>query len=139
HGAIRDLAGEVADGAVLMVGLHPQALRAAREHLEAGARRSGRSLAGFPTIFIVTMGLADRVEEARRWPQRWFAPGQSFLAYPSPANLYWLRHAGIALADDHDPASLSDATAAEVCDAFGLFGPPERCRDRLLQAREEAG
>jgi 5,10-methylenetetrahydromethanopterin reductase len=134
-----ELAGEVADGAVLMVGLHPESIRAARRHLEDGARRSGRSLVGFRTVFIVTMGMADRVEDARRWPQRWVAPGQSFLTYPSAANLYWLRHAGIALADDHDPASLSEATAARVCEAFGLFGPPEHCRDRLLQAREEAG
>jgi hypothetical protein len=50
-----------------------------------------------------------------------------------------LRHAGIDLADDHDPAALSDATAARICDAFGLFGPAEHCRDRLLKAREEAG
>ncbi len=55
------------------------------------------------------------------------------------ANLYWLRHAGIDLADNHDPATLSDAVAARVCDAFGLFGPPEHCGERLLQAREEAG
>jgi 5,10-methylenetetrahydromethanopterin reductase len=34
-----ELAGEVADGAVLMVGLHPQAIQAARQHLETGARR----------------------------------------------------------------------------------------------------
>ena len=134
-----ELAGEVADGAVLMVGLHPESIRAARRHLEVGARRSGRSLEGFRIIFIVTMGLADRVEDARRWPQRSVAPDQSFLSYPSTANLYWLRHAGIDLADDHDPASISDATAARVCDAFGLFGPAEYCRDRLLQAREEAG
>jgi 5,10-methylenetetrahydromethanopterin reductase len=134
-----ELAGEVADGAVLMVGVHPDAVRAARQHLEVGARRSGRSLAGFRTIFIATIGLADRLEVARRWPQRWVAPGQSFLTYPSAANLYWLRRAGIDLPDDHDPTALSDATAARVCDAFGLFGPPERCRDRLLQAREEAG
>jgi 5,10-methylenetetrahydromethanopterin reductase len=134
-----ELAGEVADGAVLMVGLHRDSIRAARQHLEIGARRSGRSLADFCTVFIVTMGLADRMEDARRWPQRWVAPGQSFLAYPSAANLYWLRHSGIDLPEDHDPASLSDATAGRVCEAFGLFGPPEHCRDRLLQAREEAG
>jgi 5,10-methylenetetrahydromethanopterin reductase len=79
------------------------------------------------------------VEDARRWPQRCVAPGQSFLTYPSAANLYWLRYAGIDLAEDRDPASLSDETAAQVCEAFGLFGPPEHCRDRLLQAREEAG
>lgn len=134
-----ELAGEVADGALLMVGLHPRAIGAARRHLEEGARRSGRSLEGFHTIFIVTMGLADRLADAQRWPQRWVAPGQSFLTYPSAANLYWLRHAGITLAEDHDPASLSDTTAAQVCDAFGLFGTAEHCRDRLLRAREEAG
>lgn len=133
-----ELAGEVADGALLMVGIDPQAIRAARRHLEEGARRAGRSLAGFHTIFIVTMGLADRLEDARRWPQRWVAPGQSFLTYPSASNLYWLRHARIPLEADHDPTSLSDATAARVCDAFGVFGTAEHCRDRLLRAREEA-
>ena len=134
-----ELAGEVADGAMLMVGLHPNAIRAARQHLEAGARRAGRSLAGFPVIFIVTIALADRLEDARRWPRRWAAPGQSFLTYPSAANLHWLRQAGIDLPDDHDPGAISDATAAQVCDAFGLFGPPERCAEQLLRAREEAG
>ena len=133
-----ELAGEVADGAVLMVGLDPEAIRAARQHLENGARRAGRSLDGFPIIFTVTIGLDDRLEEARRWPQRWVAPGQSFLTYPSAMNLYWLRHAGIDLPDDHDPTSITDRTAARVADAFGLFGPPEYCRDRLLQAREES-
>jgi 5,10-methylenetetrahydromethanopterin reductase len=134
-----ELAGEVADGAVLMVGLDPRAIRAARERLEAGARRAGRSLAGFGVVFIVTLALADRLEEARRWPRRWFAPGQSFLTYPSAANLHWLRHAGIELGADHDPAALDAETAARACEAFGLFGPAEHCRDRLLRAREEAG
>ena len=32
-----ELAGEVADGAFLMVGLHPASIRAALRHLEAGA------------------------------------------------------------------------------------------------------
>jgi hypothetical protein len=35
-----ELAGEVADGAFLMVGLHPAGVRAARRHLEAGANGS---------------------------------------------------------------------------------------------------
>jgi 5,10-methylenetetrahydromethanopterin reductase len=134
-----ELAGEVADGALLMVGLHRDAIRAARHHLEAGARRAGRTLHGFPTIFIVTMALAPTVHEARRWPRCWFAPGQSFLTYPSAANLYWLRQASIELADDHDPAAIPDSVVAQVCDAFGLFGPPEHCRDRLRRARDEAG
>jgi 5,10-methylenetetrahydromethanopterin reductase len=134
-----ELAGEVADGALLMVGLHPDAVAAARRHLEAGARRAGRSLEGFHTIFIVTMAVDERLAAARAWPRRWFAPGQPWLAYPSVANLYWLRQAGLAVPEDLRPEAVSDDLAARVCDAFGLFGPAERCAERLVQAREEAG
>ena len=65
-----ELAGEVADGAMLMVGLHPAAIRAARQHLEAGARRAGRSLTGFPVIFIATIGLAICPPFERPMPPR---------------------------------------------------------------------
>jgi 5,10-methylenetetrahydromethanopterin reductase len=134
-----ELAGEVADGALLMVGLDAGAVTAARRHLTEGARRAGRSLDGFPVVFIVTLALAATFEEARRWPQRWFAPGQPFLEYPSASNLYWLRQAGLPVAEGTPPESLDDARAARIADAFGLFGPPERCVERLLRAREEAG
>ena len=133
-----ELAGEVADGALLLAGLHPEAVAAARRHLAAGARRASRSLAGFATIFIVPTAMEDR-DAAPRWMKRWFAPGQSFLTYPSASNLYWLRQAGFDLADDHDPAAISDDLAARIADAFGLFGPPEHCLERLLRARQEAG
>lgn len=133
-----ELAGEVADGAFLFVGLHADAIRAARRHLAIGAARAGRSLEGFPVTFIVTFGLGDAAVGAR-WVRSWFAPGQPFLAYPSVANLHWLRAAGFALEDAHDPAALDEAQALAIADAFGLFGPPERCAERLLQARAEAG
>ena len=134
-----ELAGEVADGAVLLVGLHPAAVAEARRRLEVGARRSGRSLDGFRTIFIVPIAVDDSAAQAQRWVQRWFAPGQSFLTYPSASNLHWLRAAGIDLPDDHDPERIPDDEAARIADAFGLFGPPEHCLERLLRAREEAG
>jgi 5,10-methylenetetrahydromethanopterin reductase len=132
-----ELAGEVADGAVLMVGLHPAAVRAAMRHLEAGAARAGRSLAGFPVTFVVTLGLG--ADAGARWVRSWFAPGQPFLAYPSVANLHWLREAGFATADVHDPAAIREDQARRIADAFGLFGSPERCAERLQQAREESG
>ena len=89
-----ELAGEVADGALLFVGLHPAAIRAARSHLEAGAKRAGRSLSGFPVVFVVTLGLGADADVGARWVRSWFAPGQPFLAYPSSANLHWLAQAG---------------------------------------------
>jgi alkanesulfonate monooxygenase SsuD/methylene tetrahydromethanopterin reductase-like flavin-dependent oxidoreductase (luciferase family) len=134
-----ELAGESADGAFLFVGLHPASVRAALRHLEAGARRAGRSLAGFPVVFVVTLGLGPDAEAGTRWVRSWFAPGQPFLAYPSASNLHWLREAGFELAEAHDPASIPEDRAQQIADAFGLFGSPERCADRLLQAREEAG
>ncbi len=134
-----ELAGEVADGALILAGVHAGAVRAAREHLQEGARRAGRSLTGFPLVFIVPIALEATVEAARQWPRRWFAPGHPWLTYPSASNLYWLRRAGLELPAAPEPEAISEDLAARVADAFGLFGPPEHCRERLLRAREEAG
>jgi len=132
-----ELAGEVADGAFLMVGLDPAAIRAARRHLEAGARRAGRSLEGFPVVYVVTLGLG--ADAGAKWVRSWFQPGQPFLNYPSASNLRWLREAGFDIPEAHDPASIAEAEAHRIADAFGLFGSPEYCAERLLRAREEAG
>ena len=134
-----ELAGEVADGAFLMVGLHPASVRAALRHLEEGANRAGRSLADFPVVFVVTLGLGPNPDVGARWVRSWFAPGQPFLAYPSASNLHWLQEAGFEVNASHDPAAISEDRASQIADAFGLFGSPEHCADRLLRAREEAG
>ena len=73
-----ELAGEVADGAFLMVGIHPAAIRAARLHLEEGARRAGRSLAGFPVVFVITLGLGSDADVGMRWERSWFAKVSPF-------------------------------------------------------------
>jgi 5,10-methylenetetrahydromethanopterin reductase len=134
-----ELAGEAADGALLMVGLHPASIRAALRHLEAGAARAGRSLTGFPVAFVVTLGLGPDVTVGLRWVRSWFAPGQPFLAYPSASNLRWLDKAGFTIDATHDPVAIPEDRAHRIADAFGLFGSPERCAERLLRAREEAG
>ncbi len=134
-----ELAGEVADGALMMVGLHPRGIAAARRRLETGARRAGRDLKDFHTIFITPMTVKDDGRDARRWPQRWFQPGQPYLKYPSKANLLWLRESGIDLPEDFVPEQISDDLAAEICDAFGLFGTAGECLDRLKRAASESG
>ncbi len=134
-----ELAGEVADGALLFVGLDPAAVRAARRHLAIGAQRAGRSLDGFPVMFVVTFGLGPDNAAGAQWVQSWFAPGQPFLCYPSASNLRWLKQAGFDLPAHHDPAAIGEAEAQRIADAFGLFGSPERCAEHLLRAREEAG
>ena len=134
-----ELAGEVADGALLLVGLHPDAVKAARRKLEIGAERAGRSLENFHTIFITPATISEDGSAARRFPQQWFRPDQPYLKYPSDSNLYWLREAGIDLSPDFLPESISDARAAEICDAFGLFGTREECLERLRRAQRESG
>jgi 5,10-methylenetetrahydromethanopterin reductase len=134
-----ELAGEVADGAMLLVGLDAKAIAAARQRLAAGAARSGRDLDDFHTTFITPMGLDQPGRDGRRWPQQWLRPDLPFLNYPSAANLHWLREAGIDLPEDHRPDEISDELAGRICDAFGLFGPPEECLERLQRAGEESG
>ena len=134
-----ELAGEIADGVLLFVGLHPSAIRYARQHLEAGAKRAGRSLTNFPIVYVVTFGLGPDTEVGPRWIRSWFAPGQPFLAYPSVANLHWLRAAGFDIPDAHDPTTIPEDHARAIADSFGLFGSPERCAERLQQAHDEAG
>lgn len=134
-----ELAGEVADGALLLVGLHPKAVEAARRRLETGAARAGRSLDGFRTIFITPTTVSDDGPAARRFPQQWFRDDQPYLKYPSDSNLVWLREAGIDLPADFVPESIGDDRAAEICDAFGLFGTPGECLARLRRARNESG
>ena len=134
-----ELAGEVADGVLLMVGLHPKATKAARDLLERGAARAGRDLADFPVAYITSMAVAEDPHRALRWPQRWLGPDLPWLAYPSRANFHWLRQAGIDIADDILPEEVSDDMAARICEAMGLFGTPEECGLQLLRAAEESG
>ena len=134
-----ELAGEVADGALLLVGLDPNAIGAARTLLEKGARRAGRDEKDFPVLFITPMALDHGDGDARRWPQSWLAPGHPWIAYPSRANMHWLREAGIDIPDDIGPEEIGDELAERICDAFGLFGTAEECAARLQRAVAEAG
>jgi len=134
-----ELAGEVADGVMMLVGLHPLAIAAARRKLETGAERAGRDLKDFRTIYITPMTVAEDGRDARRWPQRWFNPTQPYLMYPSKANLVWLRESGIDLPEDIVPEQIGDDLAEKICDAFGLFGTAEECLHRLKRAASESG
>ncbi|MEP6631877.1 MAG: LLM class flavin-dependent oxidoreductase, partial [Lapillicoccus sp.] len=119
-----ELAGEVADGVMMLVGLHPSSVEAAREHVRRGAVRAGRDPASLEEILIVPFGLGPDQQSVRAWPQAWFREGQQWLRYPSASNLRWLRYAGIDLPDTFDPAQVPDRLAGQICDAFGMFGTP---------------
>ena len=133
-----ELAGEVADGVMMLVGLHPSSVQAAREHVRRGAVRAGRDPRDLKEVLIVPFGLGDE-SQVRAWPRGWFRDGEPWMRYPSASNLHWLQYAGINLKPDYKPEDVGEDLATRICDAFGLFGPPQRCAERLAQAREETG
>src|SRR5256885_16545469 len=61
-----ELAGEVADGVMLLVGFHRGIVDAVLTHLEQGARRSARRLEGLEVVWAVRTGMAPTMAEARR-------------------------------------------------------------------------
>src|SRR5881628_1287573 len=61
-----ELAGEIADGVLLLVGFNRGIVEKALEHLERGAKRSGRRLEDLEVTWAVRVGVATTTAEARR-------------------------------------------------------------------------
>lgn len=133
-----EAAGEIADGAMTLVGLHPAAVARARDHIRQGALRAGRDPASLEEVFVVPFAVGTMAATAQ-WPCGYFRPGRPWLSYPSATKLVWLREAGVALPDDVRPEDISAPVARRICDEMGLFGPAEYCAERLLRAARETG
>ena len=144
-------AGEVADGAMLLVGFHPRIVEAALTHLERGARRSGRRLEDLEVIWAVRTGMASTTAEARRRAR----PTVVHMAFLSPRS-QWLQHTGLPIPSFEVPAAVHqiypdlshardweaaiaatafvpDDVIAQLCDAMGLVGTPEDCARRIAE------
>jgi 5,10-methylenetetrahydromethanopterin reductase len=144
-----ELAGEVADGVMLLVGFTPGIVSAALERLEAGAKRSGRRLEDLEIIWAVRTGTAETTDEARR-QARPIAVHWGLLH----AGGHWLQHAGLHLPKLEIPQAIRDIypdlghasnwdeaiamtsfvpddVIAQLCDALGLVGTPEHCARRI--------
>ena len=146
-----ELAGEVADGALVLVGYTPGIIDRAMERLEAGAKRSGRTLDDLDVMFAVRTCVADSTEEARRlarptavhWGLLWGGPN-------------WLPYSGLDIPDYEVPQAVRDVypdlghapnwdeaieltqfvddeVIGQLCDALGLIGTPEYCTARIQE------
>ena len=146
-----ELAGEVADGALVLVGYTPGIAGKALEHLEIGAKRSGRSLDDLDVMFAVRTCVSDSTEEARRlarpvaahWALLWGGPN-------------WLPYSGLDIPDYEVPQAVRDVypdlghapnweeaieltqfvdddVNGQLCDALGLIGTPEYCTARIKE------
>jgi len=145
-----ELAGEVADGVLLLVGYTPGIVEAVLARLEQGARRSGRRLEDLEIIWAVRTGTASTTAEAQRqarptavhwgilnWGNHWlkytdlqipeFEIPQAVLdIYPDLGHAHnW--EAAIAAT-----SFVPDDVVAPLCDALGLIGTPDYCAQRII-------
>jgi 5,10-methylenetetrahydromethanopterin reductase len=153
---VMKVAGEVADGAVLMTGIHPNAVAEARELIADGAKSAGRNRDEIETIFTCTTIIRDDLKEAREIARplavqrlmestyvRWLkAAGMDFTDLELPRGL-WDLYPDVPHAEDWEKAMelcsfLPDDALAQLCDTMGLIGSPEYCAERIKQA-EKAG
>ena len=151
-----EVAGEVADGALLMIGLHPKAVELARHHLAVGAQRAGRNPDDVKLILTATTIIQDDQQEAREiarplcvqrlmedYQARWLrASGVEPGELDIPKEL-WELYPDVPHAEDWQRAKklcafLPDDILAHICDTIGLIGTPEHCAQRIAQA-EAAG
>src|SRR5882724_6690795 len=145
-----ELAGEVADGVLLLVGYTPGIVDAVLARWEQGARRSGRRLGDLEIVWAVRTGTAPTTAEAQRLAR----PTAVHWGILSWGN-HWLQHAGLQLPAFEIPQAVRDiypdlghapnweeaiaATSfvpddvvAQLCDALGLIGTPEYCAQRIM-------
>lgn len=151
---VMKVAGEVADGALLMTGIHPGPVAQAQEIIAQGARAAGRNPDDIETIFTATTIIKDTIHEARE-----IARPLAVQRLMEPTYQPWLKAAGINLGDLELPAALwdlypdvphaedwqkaqelcaflPDDALAALCDTMGLIGTPEHCAQRIRQAQK---
>ena len=122
-----ELAGEVGDEAMVMAGLAPEMLAAARHRVEAGALRAGRGPDEVPVTHYFLVSVDDDLETARErcrgWLHLWLAQG---LFRPA------LEAASREVPRYERPEEMPREVLAELCDLLFVVGPPGRCVERFL-------
>ena len=150
------VAGEVADGALLMTGIHPKQVSESREIISDGAKAAGRNPDNIETIYVGTTIIRDDLEEAREIARplavarlmqstysRWLkTAGLDFSEFELPRGL-WDLYPDVPHAEDWEKARelcafLPKDALAKLCDTMGLIGTPEYCAERIKQL-EAAG
>ncbi|MGH7388098.1 MAG: LLM class flavin-dependent oxidoreductase [Candidatus Rokuibacteriota bacterium] len=146
-----EVAGEIADGALLLVGFNRGIVETALDHLERGAKRAGRRLDDLEIIWAVRTGTAPTTEEARRlarptavhwgvlrWGGHWLGPAGLRLPELEVPDAVHEIYPDLSHARDWEAAIAAtsfvpDEVVAQLCDALGLVGTPEDCAGRIAE------
>jgi 5,10-methylenetetrahydromethanopterin reductase len=146
-----EVAGETADGVLLLVGFNRGIVETALEHLERGAKRAGRRLEDLEIIWAARTGTAATMAEAQRlarptvvhwgilrWGGHWLGPAGVRVPPLEIPDAVWRIYPDLSHAEDWEAAIaatsfVDDETIAELCDAYGLIGTPEHCAARIAE------
>jgi 5,10-methylenetetrahydromethanopterin reductase len=146
-----EVAGEIADGVLLLVGFNRGIVETALAHLERGAKRAGRRVEDLEIIWAVRTGTAATTAEARRlarpiavhwgilrWGGHWLGPAGiriPALEIPDAVGKVYpdLSHAHDWEAAIAATSFVPDEIVAQLCDALGLVGTAEDCAARIVE------
>ena len=149
-----ELAGEVADGVLISVGLHPAAMDAARRMFETGARKAGRDPNSLEVAYAGRVQVEKDMETAlavvRPMCAHWVM---------EPHRRPWLKEAGIEVSDLEIPEELmnlypdlphaenweeamrltsflSDEMVAQISEFLGIVGTTDHLTRRLQELED---
>jgi len=146
-----ELAGEIADGVLLLVGFNPGIVETALGYLERGARRAGRRVEDLEVIWAARTGTAATTAEARRmarptavhwgilrWGGHWLGPAGLRLPKFDIPDAVGKVYPDLSHAHDWEEAIAAtsfvpDEIIAQLCDALGLVGTAEDCARRIVE------
>jgi len=144
-----ELAGEIADGVLLLVGFNRGIVETALSHLERGARRAGRRLDDLEIVWAVRTSTAATTAEARRrarptvvhwgvlrWGGYWVEPSGVRLPKFDVPEVVSRIYPDLSHAQDWEAAIAAtafvpDDIVAQLCDAYGLIGTAADCARRI--------
>jgi 5,10-methylenetetrahydromethanopterin reductase len=134
-----ELAGEIAEGVILLCGLAPEGLRYALDHIDAGARTAGRPR---PHVAVFAYGAIDEDEDRALEPARsiaaWFpqtVPVYCELAGLDPAIAEQVR-SGYTGGEFQEAAAAAAALPAEFVRKMALAGNRRRTVEQLTTILE---
>ncbi len=137
------LAGEVADGVFMNAPVTPAFVHFAREQIQQGAARGGRSLDGFAVGHLLPMAVSSDTRRARDAIKPFLAWVLSLYANQPTLPVNFLSHVGLTVeaagsfAERFAKGEMPlDLVTDSVIDALAITGSPAQCRDALARLIE---
>ena len=131
-----ELAGEVADETVPMIGIHQEMVARARQHLAVGAKRADRRGDSIPVTYMMPVYMGVTAEEAqgraRSTLSMWLRRRQRLFTTV-------LTEMGMDIPPVQGPEDIPGPLLPDLCDAMGLVGTPEQCAERIQRFVAETG